>query len=174
MSALSALSSTAAPTERAVLRGPEGRPIRLMVVDDEQSLSELIALALRYEGWEVRTAADGRSAIATAQEFRPDLVVLDVMLPGIDGFEVLHQLRADAERIPVLFLTAKDDVGDRIAGLTAGGDDYVTKPFSIEELVLRLRAVLRRAHLTLTTESSIVVGDLENSIRRSRNSLSQV
>lgn len=158
---MSALSSTAAPTERAVLRGPEGRPIRLMVVDDEQSLSELIALALRYEGWEVRTAADGRSAIATAQEFRPDLVVLDVMLPDIDGFEVLHRLRADAERIPVLFLTAKDDVGDRIAGLTAGGDDYVTKPFSIEELVLRLRAVLRRAHLTLTTESSIVVGDLE-------------
>src|SRR5664279_4575548 len=133
----------------------------LLVVDDEQTLSELVGLALRYEGWEVRTAADGMSAIAVARDFRPDLVVLDVMLPDIDGLEVLRRLRADIERMPVLFLTARDDVSDRIAGLTAGGDDYVTKPFSIEELVLRLRALLRRSHLALTSDSStIVVGDL--------------
>ena len=161
MTAPSPLSSTATPAERGALRGPEGRPIRVLVVDDEQALSELVSLALRYEGWEVRTAGDGMSAIAAAREFRPDLVVLDVMLPDVDGLEVLRRLRADIERMPVLFLTAKDDVGDRIAGLTAGGDDYVTKPFSIEELVLRLRALLRRSHLALTTDSStIVVGDL--------------
>ena len=161
MSIPSPLSSAGAPVDRAALRGPDGRPIRVLVVDDEQTLSELVALALRYEGWEVRTAADGMAAIAAAREFRPDLVVLDVMLPDIDGLEVLRRLRADIERMPVLFLTARDDVSDRIAGLTAGGDDYVTKPFSIEELVLRLRALLRRSHLALTTDSaSIVVGDL--------------
>ena len=149
------------PVHHSALRGPEGRPIRVLVVDDEQTLSELVGLALRYEGWDVRTAADGLSAIVAAREFRPDLVVLDVMLPDIDGLEVLRRLRADIERMPVLFLTAKDDVSDRIAGLTAGGDDYVTKPFSIEELVLRLRALLRRSHLALTSDSStIVVGDL--------------
>ena len=155
------LSSAGAPVDRTALRGPDGRPIRVLVVDDEQTLSELVSLALRYEGWEVRTAADGMSAIAAARDFRPDLVVLDVMLPDIDGLEVLRRLRADIERMPVLFLTARDDVSDRIAGLTAGGDDYVTKPFSIEELVLRLRALLRRSHLGLTTDSAtIVVGDL--------------
>ncbi len=147
--------------DRAALRGPDGRPIRVLVVDDEPTLSELVGLALRYEGWQVRTAADGMSAIAAAREFKPDLVVLDVMLPDVDGLEVLRRLRADIERMPVLFLTAKDDVSDRIAGLTAGGDDYVTKPFSIEELVLRLRALLRRSSLALTTDSAtIVVGDL--------------
>ena len=161
MSISSPLSSAGAPVDRAALRGPDGRPIRVLVVDDEQTLSELVGLALRYEGWEVRTAADGMSAIAAARDFRPDLVVLDVMLPDIDGLEVLRRLRADIERMPVLFLTARDDVSDRIAGLTAGGDDYVTKPFSIEELVLRLRALLRRSHLALTTDSAtIVVGDL--------------
>ena len=161
MSISSPLTNAGAPVDRAALRGPDGRPIRVLVVDDEQTLSELVGLALRYEGWEVRTAADGMSAIAAARDFRPDLVVLDVMLPDIDGLEVLRRLRADIERMPVLFLTARDDVSDRIAGLTAGGDDYVTKPFSIEELVLRLRALLRRSHLALTTDSAtIVVGDL--------------
>jgi len=159
---ISPLSSAGAPVDRAALRGPDGRPIRVLVVDDEQTLSELVGLALRYEGWEVRTAPDGMSAISAARDFRPDLVVLDVMLPDIDGLEVLRRLRADIERMPVLFLTARDDVSDRIAGLTAGGDDYVTKPFSIEELVLRLRALLRRSHLALTSDSAtIVVGDLE-------------
>ncbi|MGS0685372.1 response regulator transcription factor [Nakamurella sp. GG22] len=161
MSISSPLSSAGAPVDRAALRGPDGRPIRVLVVDDEPTLSELVGLALRYEGWQVRTAADGMSAIAAAREFKPDLVVLDVMLPDVDGLEVLRRLRADIERMPVLFLTAKDDVSDRIAGLTAGGDDYVTKPFSIEELVLRLRALLRRSSLALTTDSAtIVVGDL--------------
>ena len=146
---------------REVLRGPDGRRIKVLVVDDETTLSELLALALRYEGWEVRTAADGASAVAAARDLRPDLVVLDVMLPDMDGLEVLRRLRNEFDRTPVLFLTAKDAVEDRIAGLTAGGDDYVTKPFSIEELVLRLRALLRRSHVTLTADSStIAVGDL--------------
>ncbi len=161
MSVSSPLSGAGAPVNRAALRGPDGRPIRVLVVDDEPTLSELVGLALRYEGWQVRTAADGMSAIAAARDFKPDLVVLDVMLPDVDGLEVLRRLRADIERMPVLFLTARDDVTDRIAGLTAGGDDYVTKPFSIEELVLRLRALLRRSSLALTTDSAtIVVGDL--------------
>ncbi|WP_188940169.1 response regulator transcription factor [Nakamurella endophytica] len=144
-----------------MLRGPEGRPIKVLVVDDEQTLAELLALALRYEGWEVRTAGDGAAAVTAARELRPDLVVLDVMLPDMDGLEVLRRLRNEFERTPVLFLTAKDAVEDRIAGLTAGGDDYVTKPFSIEELVLRLRALLRRSHVALTSDSSLLtVGDL--------------
>ena len=152
---------SASTADRAQLRAPDGRAIRVLVVDDEQTLSELLSLALRYEGWEVRTASDGMTAVAAAREFRPDLVVLDVMLPDIDGLEVLRRVRADIDRTPVLFLTARDDVSDRIAGLTAGGDDYVTKPFSIEELVLRLRALLRRSHLAIAADSStIVVGDL--------------
>ena len=161
MSISSPLSSAGAPVDRATLRGPDGRPIRVLVVDDEQTLSELVGLALRYEGWEVRTAADGMSAIAAARDFRPDLVVLDVMLPDIDGLEVLRRLRADIERMPVLFLTARDDVTDRIAGLTAGGDDYVTKPFSLEEVVARLRALMRRTTVSADEGSSLlVVGDL--------------
>ncbi len=150
-----------ADTDRQSLRGPEGRPIRALVVDDEQTLSELLALALRYEGWDVRTASDGSSALTAARDFRPDVAVLDVMLPDMGGLEVLRRLRGDTERLPVLFLTARDAVEDRIAGLTAGGDDYVTKPFSIEELVLRLRALLRRSHLALTSgDSTLTVGDL--------------
>ena len=146
---------------RGTLKGPDGRPIRVLVVDDEQTLAELVGLALRYEGWDVRTAADGASALAAAREFRPDLVVLDVMLPDMDGLSVLHRLRSDLDRTPVLFLTARDAVEDRIAGLTAGGDDYVTKPFSIEELVLRLRALLRRSSLAIAADTSmLVVGDL--------------
>jgi len=162
MTSTSPLNSTAAPADRAALRGPDGRPIRVLVVDDEQSLSELVSLALRYEGWEVRTAGDGLSAIAAARDFRPDLVVLDVMLPDIDGMEVLRRLRADIERMPVLFLTAKDDVSDRIAGLTAGGDDYVTKPFSLEEVVARLRGLIRRSSRVVSdaVDPELRVGDL--------------
>ncbi len=157
----SAESAPRADGGRGPLRAPDGRPIKVLVVDDEPSLSELLSLALRYEGWEVRTADDGASAITAAQQMRPDLVVLDVMLPDMDGLQVLRRLRAESDRTPVLFLTAKDAVEDRIAGLTAGGDDYVTKPFSIEELVLRLRALLRRSHLALAEDSSaIAVGDL--------------
>ncbi|MDH6423206.1 response regulator transcription factor [Aurantimicrobium minutum] len=141
----------------------DGSPIRVLVVDDEASLTDLLQMALRYEGWEIKTAADGSSALATARDFRPDAIVLDIMLPDIDGLQVLQRLRADGNDIPVLFLTAKDALDDRIAGLTAGGDDYVTKPFSLEEVVARLRGLIRRSTLTVDANESpvLVVGDLE-------------
>jgi CheY-like chemotaxis protein len=139
--------------ERA-LRRPDGSAIRVLVVDDESSLSDLLSMALRYEGWEVRTAADGGSAVRAAREFRPDAVVLDVMLPDFDGLEVLRRMRSDTPDVPVLFLTARDAVEDRVAGLTAGGDDYVTKPFSLEELVARLRGLLRRSGISSSATSS--------------------
>lgn len=140
----------------------DGSPVRVLVVDDEQSLTDLISMALRYEGWSVRTAATGQQALRVAREFRPDAIVLDVMLPDIDGLKVLARVRADGEDIPVLFLTAKDSLDDRVAGLTAGGDDYVTKPFSLEEVVARLRGLIRRSTLTVSDSSDpeIVVGDL--------------
>ncbi|MBK6873066.1 MAG: response regulator transcription factor [Kineosporiaceae bacterium] len=139
---------------------PDGRPVKILVVDDENALSELLSMALRYEGCEVRTAADGLGAVRAAREMRPDAVVLDVMLPDIDGLEVLRRLRADSD-VPVLFLTAKDAVADRIAGITAGGDDYVTKPFSLEEVVARLRGLIRRTTLmTDLVDSRLIVGDL--------------
>jgi two-component system OmpR family response regulator len=154
--------SGAARRARELLSGPEGRPVRVLVVDDEPTLAELVGMALRYEGWQVQAVHDGSSAVSAARTFNPDLIVLDVMLPDMDGFDVLRKVRADTSAVPVLFLTAKDAVEDRIAGLTAGGDDYVTKPFSIEELVLRLRALLRRTHVATAAESStITVGDLE-------------
>ncbi len=109
------------------------------------NIAELIGMALRYEGWEVRQAHTGTKAVAAAREFKPDAVVLDMMLPDFDGMEVLRRMRAIDPGVPVLFLTARDAVEDRVAGLTAGGDDYVTKPFSLEELVARLRALMRRA-----------------------------
>jgi two-component system OmpR family response regulator len=140
---------------------PDGNPVRVLVVDDETTLAELLAMALRYEGWEVRSAGDGREALRAAREFRPDAVVLDVMLPDFDGLEVLRRLRGETPEVPVLFLTARDSVEDRIVGLTAGGDDYVTKPFSLEELVARLRGLMRRAgRAARTSEARLVVGDL--------------
>jgi two-component system, OmpR family, response regulator len=143
------------------LRRPDGSPVRVLVVDDEATLTELLSMALRYEGWEVRTAADGLAAVRTARGFRPDAVVLDVMLPDLDGLEVLRRLRAAAPHLPVLFLTARDAVEDRIAGLTAGGDDYVTKPFSLEEVVARLRGLVRRAGAGRHMDDGLlVVGDL--------------
>ena len=117
---------------------------RVLVVDDEPNITELVALALRYEGFTVQTAATGRAAVATVPEFKPALVILDIMLPDIDGLEVLKRLGAAGQRVPVIFLTAKDATEDKVRGLTVGGDDYVTKPFSIEELVARVRVVLRR------------------------------
>ena len=119
-------------------------------------------MALRYEGWEVKTASDGRKALALAREFRPDAIVLDMMLPDIDGMQVLARVRQDGQQTAVLFLTAKDSLEDRINGLTAGGDDYVTKPFSLEELVARLRGLIRRSMLTASEEEDprLVVGDL--------------
>ena len=143
------------------MRRADGDPINVLVVDDEAVLAEMVSMALRYEGWNTATAGDGSSAIAAARAQRPDVVVLDVMLPDMSGLDVLHKLREQNPQLPVLLLTAKDAVEDRIAGLTAGGDDYVTKPFSIEEVVLRLRALLRRTGVTtVDSGAQIVVGDL--------------
>ncbi|HZU73788.1 MAG TPA: response regulator transcription factor [Acidimicrobiales bacterium] len=122
----------------------EASPTKVLVVDDEQYIRDLVGTSLRYEGFEVAEAANGRSALALVDKFRPDAVVLDIMLPDLDGIEVTRRLRSDGIRVPVLFLTAKDATEDKVVGLTVGGDDYVTKPFSLEELVARLRAVLRR------------------------------
>jgi two-component system, OmpR family, response regulator len=139
----------------------DGNPINVLVVDDEAVLAEMVSMALRYEGWNIATASDGSAAIAAARDQRPDVVVLDVMLPDMSGLDVLHKLREEHPQLPVLLLTAKDAVEDRIAGLTAGGDDYVTKPFSIEEVVLRLRALLRRTGVTtVDSGAQLVVGDL--------------
>lgn len=146
--------------ERSVLRRADGNPVRVLVVDDEPVLAELVSMALRYEGWDIVTAGDGATAVAAARETPPDVVVLDVMLPDMSGLEVLRRLREQIPGLPLLLLTAKDSVEDRIAGLTAGGDDYVTKPFSLEEVVLRLRALLRRTGVSETGGAKIVVGDL--------------
>ena len=126
------------------------------------NIAELISMALRYEGWQVQMAHTGSSAVNAAREHGPDAVVLDMMLPDIDGLEVLRRMRTSLPDVPVVFLTARDAVEDRIAGLTAGGDDYVTKPFSLEELVARLRGLMRRSGAQRAATSSVlVVGDLE-------------
>ena len=143
------------------LHRPDGTPVRVLVVDDQATLTDLLRLALRYEGWEVGAASDGMSAVGLARTFRPDAVVLDMMLPDLDGLEVMRRMRADAPEVPVLFLTAKDAVEDRIAGLTAGGDDYVTKPFSLEEVIARLRALMRRSGVGTSRGGPVLtVGDL--------------
>jgi two-component system OmpR family response regulator len=134
-------------------------PARVLVVDDEDSITQLVSTVLRYEGFEVECAADGRSAVKQARAFRPDLVVLDVMLPDWDGFEVYRRLSAEAQ-VPVLFLTARDAPSDRVHGLTLGADDYVGKPFSLEELVARVRAVLRRTRGEAADGSSLRYADL--------------
>ena len=153
---------SSASSAQARLTRIDGSPIRAVVVDDEDSLTDLLSMALRYEGWDVRIASDGSTALREIREFRPDVVVLDIMLPDIDGVQVLTRLRADGHQTPILFLTAKDSLDDRIAGLTVGGDDYVTKPFSLEELVARLRGLIRRSSLVVSesADSFIEVGDL--------------
>ncbi|MFB2554503.1 response regulator transcription factor [Herbiconiux liangxiaofengii] len=139
----------------------DGSPIRVLLVDDEAVLTSLVSLALGYEGWTVDVAHDGATALQAYRESRPDVVVLDIMLPDTDGISLLRQLRELEGSAPTLFLTARDSVDDRIIGLTAGGDDYMTKPFSLEELVARLRGLLRRSMTTTSEEESrIVVGDL--------------
>jgi two-component system OmpR family response regulator len=143
------------------LRRADGSPVRVLVVDDEPSLAELLGSVLRYEGWDIRTAADGAGAVRTAREFEPDAVVLDIMLPDFDGLEVLRRLRATQPGVCVLFLTARDSVEDRVSGITAGGDDYVTKPFSLEEVLARLRGLLRRAGISQgRSGTELMVGDL--------------
>ena len=148
-------------TETDTLSRPDGSPLRVLVVDDEVNIAELISMAVRYEGWEPQVAHTGSRAVGAAKDARPDAVVLDVMLPDFDGMEVLRRLRALHPDVPVLFLTARDSVEDRVTGLTAGGDDYVVKPFSLEEVVARLRALMRRTTVSADESSSLlVVGDL--------------
>ena len=143
------------------LRRPDGTKLRILTVDDEPSLIELLSMAMRYEGWEVHTAQTGNQAVSVARSVRPDAIVLDMMLPDFDGMEVMRRIRAEDPDVPVIFLTARDGVSDRVAGLTAGGDDYVTKPFSLEELIARLRGLLRRSGATSADpDTQLVVGDL--------------
>src|ERR1700678_1248249 len=151
-----------APVGRAIgTQRPDGTPVRVLVVDDEPSLAELLSSVLRYEGGEAGPAAHGAEAAKVAREFKPEAVVLDIMLPDFSGLEVLRRMRAEVPQVCVLFLTAKDAVEDRVAGITAGGDDYVTKPFSLEEVLARLRGLLRRANLTRAhAEGLLEVGDL--------------
>jgi two-component system OmpR family response regulator len=132
------------PDEGARMTTATAPEARLLVCDDEPNILELLSVSLRFAGFEVATATNGVDALNTARTFVPDLVVLDVMMPGLDGFEVAKQLRSNGDQTPVVFLTAKDATEDRVQGLTIGGDDYVTKPFSLEEVVARIRAVLRR------------------------------
>ena len=133
---------------------------KVLVVDDEPNITELVAMALRYEGFDVRTAGDGRGALSAVAEFRPALVILDIMLPDFDGLEVLRRLGTSNRRPPVIFLTARDSTEDKVKGLTVGGDDYVTKPFSVEELAARVRVVLRR-HGADGASQVLQCGDLE-------------
>ncbi|WP_330300647.1 response regulator transcription factor [Streptomyces sp. NBC_00503] len=149
------------PRTTSLLHRPDGEPVRILVVDDEPDVTDVLAGVMTAEGWQVRTAADGATALATARAFRPDAVVLDWMLPDLDGLQVLRGLRREEPRVCVLFLTARDAVEDRIAGITAGGDDYVTKPYSLEEVLARMRGLLRRAGMTAEPGTHLLtVGDL--------------
>ena len=147
---------------REVTEAPT-RAGRVLVVDDEPNICALLSATLRLTGFEVRVASGGRDALIAAEEYQPDLVVLDVMLPDLDGFQVAQHFRSSGVPVPVLFLTARDSVEDRISGLTVGGDDYVTKPFSLEEVVLRIRAILRRGRgdAGLTDDGVLRYADLE-------------
>jgi len=137
---------------------PQG--VRVLVVDDEEYITDLIAVGLRFVGFEVDTAADGREALAMVATTRPDVVVLDVSMPGIDGFDVVQRLRRDGLDTPVVFLTARDAPADRVKGLHLGGDDYITKPFSLDELLARIEAILRRVSVDDGPRRQITVGDL--------------
>ncbi len=129
---------------------------RLVVVDDEPTIRELLTTSLRFAGFEVHPAGDGATALSTIADVEPDLVVLDVMLPDLDGFTVTRKMRERGQHVPVLFLTARDDTADKVTGLTVGGDDYVTKPFSLEEVVARIRAVLRRTDRGRADDASVL------------------
>lgn len=139
----------------------DGSPIKVLLVDDELALTDLVKLALGYEGWAVEVAHDGRTAVSMLNQGDHDVVILDIMLPDIDGVQIMQRLREAQNHTPTLFLTARDSVSDRVTGLTAGADDYMTKPFSLEELVARIRGLLRRAKLTeAEPPERLVVGDL--------------
>jgi two-component system, OmpR family, response regulator len=134
---------------------------RILVVDDEQSIAEVVAMALRYQGFEVEIAADGAGALTAVDGFRPELVVLDIMLPDLDGFEIARRLRGRRSQVPIVFLTARDAAEDKLRGLTSGGDDYVTKPFSLEELIARIRNILRRTGADASETSRLEFEDLQ-------------
>ncbi|AJT42643.1 response regulator transcription factor [Psychromicrobium lacuslunae] len=149
---------------------------QLLVVDDEPNIRELLSTSLRFAGFSVVAAGNGKEALAAAEEHNPDLAVLDVMLPDMDGFTVTRRLRASGKHFPVLFLTARDDTDDKVTGLTVGGDDYVTKPFSLDEVVARIRAVLRRTRPRDDDDAIIQVEDLEldddaHEVRRGNNTI---
>jgi len=139
----------------------DGSPIRVLLVDDEPALTNLVKMALHYEGWTVEVAHNGREAVTKFDQVGPDVLVLDIMLPDVDGLQILERIREADAYTPTLFLTARDSVMDRVTGLTAGADDYMTKPFSLEELVARLRGLLRRSnYLAAPAEEGLKVGDL--------------
>ena len=154
------MSGTASTAPGASL-APGAVALRILVVDDEPAIADLVSTTLRYEGFETQTAGDGRAALVAVESFRPDLLVLDVMLPDVDGFDVQRKLIDRGVRVPVLFLTARDATEDKVRGLTLGGDDYVTKPFSLEELVARIRAILRRAQAPGEEPERLVFEDVE-------------
>ena len=135
--------------------------VRVLVVDDEPNIVDVISMALRFEGFDVESAATGTDAIAAVAARRPQLLVLDVMLPDIDGFEVARRLASARADVPIIFLTARDSTEDVVHGLTVGGDDYVTKPFSLEELVARIRTILRRSGVGEEASPKLLFGDLE-------------
>jgi two-component system OmpR family response regulator len=140
---------------------PDSEQVRILVVDDEPNIVDVISMALRFEGFQVESAATGNDAIAAVAARPPQLLVLDVMLPDIDGFEVARRLASARAEVPIIFLTARDSTEDVVHGLTVGGDDYVTKPFSLEELVARIRTILRRSGLSEEASPTLVLGDLE-------------
>jgi two-component system, OmpR family, response regulator len=150
------------PVDNGVVADAEvNQSHRVLVVDDEPNIADVISMALRYQGFTVETAGDGRSALKAVTNFRPHLMVLDIMLPDMEGFEVARRLGAQRADVPIIFLTARDATEDKVRGLTMGGDDYVTKPFSLEELVARIRTILRRAGLSEPDSGRLAFEDLE-------------
>jgi two-component system, OmpR family, response regulator len=139
----------------------ESQPVRVLVVDDEPNISDVIAMALRYQGFEVEAAGTGAQAIESVNSFRPHLMVLDVMLPDMEGFDVARRLGAQRANIPIIFLTARDSTEDKVRGLSGGGDDYMTKPFSLEELVARIRTILRRTGAAAPESARLTFADVE-------------
>jgi len=134
---------------------------RVLVVDDEPNIVDVVTMALRFQGFAVESAGTGADALSAVADFRPHLMVLDVMLPDMEGFDVAQRLGAQRARVPIIFLTARDDTADKIRGLSIGGDDYVTKPFSLEELIARIRTILRRTGLAEPDSGRLVFEDLE-------------
>src|ERR1700742_3897350 len=134
---------------------------RVLVVDDEPNIADVISMALRFQGFTVESAGDGKSALEAVSSFKPDLLVLDVMLPDMEGFEIARRLSAERVQVPIIFLTARDSTEDKVRGLTGGGDDYMTKPFSLEELVARIRTILRRTGQSAAESGRLRFADLE-------------